>query len=90
MTEWQELEALARQPASDRPDRPDITASDVGDYTFCGRSWWLRRQQAGLQSHARAGLQSTGDTLMRIVWICVAYAAAIAGVCVWLIAHVAR
>jgi hypothetical protein len=26
-----------------RIDRPDISASEVADYAFCARSWWLRR-----------------------------------------------
>ncbi len=26
-----------------RDDRPIIRASELGDYEFCARSWWLRR-----------------------------------------------
>jgi len=79
--EWTELAAPARQPAPGREDRPDVTASDVGDYTFCGLSWWRDRQRAGVGAHARAGMASSGDLVMRLVWICVAYAAVIAGIC---------
>ena len=48
-----------------REDRPDIWASEVGDFVYCARSWWLRRVQrvaietpemtAGTQAHARVG-----------------------------------
>jgi len=26
-----------------RSDRPTIRASEVGDYAYCARSWWLKR-----------------------------------------------
>lgn len=26
-----------------RSDRPTISASEVGDYAYCARSWWLKR-----------------------------------------------
>ena len=32
-----------RQVAAPREDRPDITASEIADFSYCPRSWWLKR-----------------------------------------------
>ncbi len=47
-------------------DEPAIRASELGDYVYCARAWWLRRVQgvatrntaalqAGQQAHDRHG-----------------------------------
>lgn len=33
-----------------------IRASEVGEYVYCARSWWLRRVQ-GVESHNLAAMQ---------------------------------
>ncbi len=48
-----------------RADRPDITLSQIEDFRFCPRGWWLRRmrggasrgvdQRKGVLRHAQAG-----------------------------------
>ncbi len=48
-----------------RTDRPDIAASEIAEFCFCARAWWLRRirgltveppkLQAGRATHARVG-----------------------------------
>jgi hypothetical protein len=48
-----------------RADRPDITLSQIEDFQFCPRGWWLRRTQGlgsrgaeqgkGALRHAQAG-----------------------------------
>jgi len=56
-----------RRPAlKPREDRPDITLSQIEDFQFCPRGWWLRRtrgvgsrgaeQRQGARRHARAGV----------------------------------
>jgi len=32
-----------RREAGPRVDRPDISASEIADYAFCARGWWLKR-----------------------------------------------
>ena len=92
-SEWQELEALKGTQAP-RRDRPDVLTSDVAGYAFCGRSWWLRRQErleAGTAAHARVGAAiGQGALLLQLVWVCVAYAAAIGAACVWMLTQAAR
>jgi hypothetical protein len=55
-----------RRPAQEaREDRPDITLSQIQDFQFCPRGWWLRRtrglggrgaeQRQGALRHAQAG-----------------------------------
>jgi len=81
-----------------REDRPDIWASEVGDFAYCARSWWLRRVQrvaietpemtAGTQAHARVGdLVAETVVLDRVVWGCAGVAVLIAGVIgyLWLV-----
>ncbi|MCB0200674.1 MAG: hypothetical protein KDI03_11460 [Anaerolineae bacterium] len=38
-------------------DEPVIRASELGEYVYCARSWWLRRVQ-GVQSRNQASLRS--------------------------------
>jgi hypothetical protein len=48
-----------------RLDCPDISASELGDYEFCAKSWWLKRMKGaqpvskaleqGLIAHAAVG-----------------------------------
>jgi hypothetical protein len=50
---------------SSRSDRSDISASELGDYEFCAKSWWLKRMKGaqpiskalkqGLIAHAAVG-----------------------------------
>ena len=81
-----------------REDRPDIWASEVGDFAYCARSWWLRRVQrvaietpemtAGTQAHARGGdLVAETVVLDRVVRGCAGVAVLIAGVIgyLWLV-----
>lgn len=35
---------------SNQGDQPVIRASELGEYVYCARSWWLKRAQ-GVQSH---------------------------------------
>jgi hypothetical protein len=54
-------------PAVARKDRPDLGASEVGDFTYCARSWWLKRVggrhatgpqfREGAQAHGEVGEQ---------------------------------
>jgi len=93
MDEWRELEARRADPVF-RTDRPDVTASDVAAYAFCGRSWWLRRQEGfatGTRAHAQVGAAIGQHALLtRLVWVCVAYAAAIGLACVGILAQAGR
>lgn len=79
-------------PAVTRPreDRPDIWASEVGDFAYCARSWWLRQVQrvavetpemtAGTQAHALVGdLVAETVVLERVVRVCAGLAVLIAG-----------
>ena len=81
-----------------REDRPDIWASEVGDFAYCARSWWLRRVQrvaietpemtAGTQAHGRVGdLVAETVVLDRVVRGCAGVAVLIAGVIgyLWLV-----
>jgi len=64
-----------------RVDRPDITASEVADYAFCARSWWLKRVcgveadgerlEVGLQAHEAAGalLGSAARAERVVTWL---------------------
>lgn len=73
-----------------RADRPDLGASELADFGFCPRSWWLRRTQglegessllqAGTWAHRRLGLTVAETVAMeRIVRLCVGLLLAIAG-----------
>lgn len=41
-----------------RSDRPTISASEVGDYAYCARSWWLKRVQ---RTQANSPATAQGD-----------------------------
>ena len=38
-------------------DNTVIRASELGEYVYCARAWWLRREQ-GVESRNEAALQS--------------------------------
>ena len=38
-------------------DNTIIRASELGEYTYCARAWWLRREQ-GVESRNVAAMQS--------------------------------
>ena len=42
---------------SKQADDPVIRASELGEYVYCARSWWLKRVQ-GVQSRNTAALRS--------------------------------
>ncbi len=42
---------------SKQADEPVIRASELGEYVYCARSWWLKRVQ-GVQSRNKAALRS--------------------------------
>ncbi|MEZ4770396.1 MAG: hypothetical protein R2844_18465 [Caldilineales bacterium] len=42
---------------SRQADEPVIRASELGEYVYCARSWWLKRAQ-GVQSRNKAALRS--------------------------------
>ncbi len=78
-----------------REDRPDIWASEVGDFAYCARSWWLHRIQrvavktpemsAGIQAHGLVGDRVAKTILLgRVVWACVVLALLIAGAIAYL------
>ncbi len=63
---YNELLRAPATPAESRADRPTVTASEVGNYMFCGRAWWLRSRLGapsealplladGYRRHAAAG-----------------------------------
>lgn len=73
-----------------RMDRPDIRATEIADYAYCARSWWLKRVQgvtaeseglrAGTAAHEAAGQRVAtvvqADRLVtRLVWVLVALVA---------------
>jgi CRISPR/Cas system-associated exonuclease Cas4 (RecB family) len=38
-------------------DEPTIRASELGEYVYCARAWWLRREQ-GIATRNTAALQA--------------------------------
>ena len=94
---WKPMEKGSRPPQP-RADRPDISASEIQDFVYCARSWWLRRGQrvavetpemtAGTQAHVLVGdLVAETVVLERIVRACAGLAILLAGVIgyLWLI-----
>jgi CRISPR/Cas system-associated exonuclease Cas4 (RecB family) len=86
---WRQQKRKARTPQP-RADRPDLSASELADYCFCSRGWWLRRTQgvegeygllrAGIWAHRKLGLTVAETVAMeRIVRVCVGLLLAIAG-----------
>ena len=84
--------------AGPREDRPNIWASEVGDFAYCARSWWLRRFQrvaaktpemaAGIQVHGLVGHRvAKAVVLERVIRACVVLVLLIAAVIgyLWLI-----
>lgn len=45
MEDLDALDALSGEALLPRQDRPDIGASELADYAYCHRSWWLQRRQ---------------------------------------------
>jgi CRISPR/Cas system-associated exonuclease Cas4 (RecB family) len=59
---------------------PVIRASEVGEYVYCARAWWLHRvageeptgherRERGVELHARHGQQVIGSSLL--LWLAV-------------------
>jgi CRISPR/Cas system-associated exonuclease Cas4 (RecB family) len=76
--DWlEDLLAAPPAPAEAREDRPDVSASEIAAYMFCGRSWWLRRETGppveaqealndGERRHALAG--QAVEQATRVMW----------------------
>lgn len=75
---------------SNQNDQPVIRASELGEYVYCARAWWLKRSQ-GVQSRNTEALRSgtaahdhhgrgvaTVQTQRRLVTILLAAAALLA------------
>ncbi|HUI71985.1 MAG TPA: PD-(D/E)XK nuclease family protein [Spirochaetia bacterium] len=86
---WRQMETGNRAPKP-RADRPDISASEIQDFLYCARSWWLRRDQqvaiktpemtAGTQAHRLAGdFVAETVVLERVVRACAGLTVLIAG-----------
>lgn len=95
--EWKLSQSALSKEVGSRMDRPDIRATEIADYAYCARSWWLKRVQgvtaeseglhAGMAAHEAAGQRVA--TVVRVdrmvkglVWILVALVAL--GVLVWI------
>ncbi|MEW5830058.1 MAG: hypothetical protein AB1846_14280 [Chloroflexota bacterium] len=67
-----------------------IRASDIGNYLYCRRAWWYRRQgydsanqgelAAGTELHARHGRQVILSGLLRLLGWLLFLAALVAGI----------
>ena len=87
-SDWfEELLDAPPAPAEAREDRPDVSASEIAAYMFCGRSWWLRRETGppveaqealndGERRHALAG--QAVEQATRMVWRAVTLALVVA------------
>lgn len=91
---WRQQNRKARTPQP-RADCPDLSASELADYCFCSRSWWLRRiqgveagigvMQSGTQAHRKIGLTVAETVVLeRVVRVCVGLLLGIAGAVVGL------
>jgi hypothetical protein len=52
-----------------RSDRPDISASELSDYEFCAKAWWLKRMK-GAQPVSKAlerGLVAHAAVMTKVV-----------------------
>ncbi|KAB8140419.1 hypothetical protein F8S13_23380 [Chloroflexia bacterium SDU3-3] len=60
------------------PRLPIIRASEIGEYVYCARSWWLRRveglepegrerRERGAQLHRRHGMAVQGSRALALV-----------------------
>lgn len=72
-----------------------IRASEIGDYVFCHRAWWLRYVQGhtsanlhylaeGAAAHAEHGQQVALATLLRWAALALFFLAAVALIASWL------
>ncbi len=69
---------------------PVIRASDIGNYLYCRRAWWYRRQgygsanqaelAAGTELHARHGRQVIVSGLLRLLGWLLFLAALVVGI----------
>lgn len=70
----------------DRRRLPIIRASEVGDYVYCARSWWLRRvaglepagherRERGTALHRRHGRAVAGSQALLLIGAALALAA---------------
>lgn len=82
---------VGKRAPEPRTDRPDITASQISDFSYCARSWWLRRVEgivaetaeiaAGTRAHGLVGdLVAESVVLERVVRLCAGLLVLIAGV----------
>lgn len=63
--DWKLSQLELSKEVGSRMDRPDIRATEIADYAYCARSWWLKRVQgvkaeseglrAGTAAHEAAG-----------------------------------
>jgi hypothetical protein len=94
---WKQMGKRNRAPQP-RADRPDISASEIQDFLYCTRSWWVGRVQqvaietpemtAGTQAHGLVGdLVAETVALERMVRGCAGLTLLIAGVIgyLWLV-----
>lgn len=90
--------AVGERAPEPRTDRPDITASQISDFSYCARSWWLRRVEgivaetaetaAGTRAHGLVGdLVAESVVIERLVRLCAGLLLLIAGLigCLWLV-----
>ncbi len=78
-----------RAAMNTRPDRPTISASELADYVFCARSWWLKRVggvkpvsaslHSGVVAHQAVGAKvetavGAERTVHRLTWLLFALA----------------
>lgn len=67
-----EEERIGGRPVATRKDRPDIWASEVGDFAYCARSWWLKRvagskAQGGQLGEGMAAHGNVGNLVAGVV-----------------------